>query len=477
MNKSLFLLICVIQSACLFSQDVLNMALWEKDSAYNAGVFSYSVRDLESGELMAEYQSGKYVVPASTLKLVTSYAALKLLGPGFRFQTMVGTDGIFSPDSAELTGNIIIEGEGDPTLQSRFFYEEDTLIATEWVKKLKQKGLKTIKGKIVIDMKKFPVTIPDNWIWSDLSNAYGAFISPLNYRDNQMRYVFKTASSGEKAEVLGTLPEFLFRNMDIKNYVISKGTEDDAYVTGSPFEYRKKIFGKLPPHQAQFYLKGSLPEPWLALFHDMKNQLKAQGIFLADTLPVFQFHDDKSEFVIRHTLLTHFSPTLDKMIRVLLTYSHNLYTEALLIAMGKGNLHQGIERVKKLLSEKGLDYDHLHMSDGSGLSRNNLVTTDFFTQLLYRIYQDKKIYGIINNSLPVSGKNGTLLKVGKGTPLEGNLRAKTGYINKVRSFAGYMKTKSGKNIAFSLIVNNYDASFSAAQKKLTDFMLEIYDKF
>jgi D-alanyl-D-alanine carboxypeptidase/D-alanyl-D-alanine-endopeptidase (penicillin-binding protein 4) len=77
----------------------------------------------------------------------------------------------------------------------------------------------------------------------------------------------------------------------------------------------------------------------------------------------------------------------------------------------------------------------------------------------------------------VAGKNGTLQKVGKGTALENNLRAKTGYINKVRSFAGYMKTKSGKNIAFSFIINNFDAPFSVAQKKMTDFMLEMYDKF
>jgi D-alanyl-D-alanine carboxypeptidase/D-alanyl-D-alanine-endopeptidase (penicillin-binding protein 4) len=461
----------------LISQDLLNLSAWEKDSLFNGGIFSYCIKDVESGELLAEYNSGKYLIPASTLKLFTSYAALKILGPGFRFQTRLGTDGSFNADSTELNGNLILEGDGDPTFQSKFFYDEDSLIVRQWVLNLKNKGIRKINGKIVLDMKKFPVTIPENWIWSDLSNAYGAFISPLNYRDNQIRYVFKTSVAGEKSELLGIVPESVLPLMNVKNYVISKGNEDDAYVMGSPFEYRKKIFGKLPVQQHPFFLKGSMPEPWYCIYHDLKNELAKNGIVLSDTIPFFQFHDENIKYQIKQVLVTHFSPTLDKIIKILLTYSHNLYSEAILIAIGKGNLHTGIERIRKFMSEKKWDGYRFQMTDGSGLSRNNLVCTELFTTMLQQLASDKKNYSIIYNSLPVAGKNGTLQKVGKGTALENNLRAKTGYINKVRSFAGYMKTKSGKNIAFSFIINNFDAPFSVAQKKMTDFMLEMYDKF
>lgn len=458
------------------SQDVLNMSAWEKDSLFNGGVFSYCIKDAESGELLGEYNSGKYLIPASTMKVFTTYAALKILGSGYRFQTRLGTDGSFSSDSTELNGNLILEGDGDPTFQSKFFYDEDSLIVHQWVRNLKNRGIKKINGRIVMDMKKFPVTIPENWIWSDLSNAYGAFIAPINYRDNQIRYVFKTSTAGEKSELLRIVPESVFPLMHIKNYVISKGNEDDAYVMGSPFEYRKKIFGKLPVQQQPFYLKGSMPEPWYCIFSDFKNELKKNGIQLTDTVPIFQFYDENPVYQIKHVLITHFSPTLDKIIKVLLTYSHNLYSEALLIAIGKGNMHAGIERIKKFMADKKWDTYRFQMTDGSGLSRNNLVCTELFTTMLHHLASDKKNYSIIYNALPVAGKNGTLLKVGKGTPLENNLRAKTGYINKVRSFAGYMKTKSGRNIAFSFIINNYDAPFTVAQKKMTDFMLEMYEK-
>jgi D-alanyl-D-alanine carboxypeptidase/D-alanyl-D-alanine-endopeptidase (penicillin-binding protein 4) len=466
-------------STLLLSQenDILEMKQWEEDSLLRSGIFSHCVIDVESGKILSSYNRNKFLIPASCLKVVTCYSALRLLGSSFTFTTRIGTDGNYSPDSTELNGNIILESNGDPTLQSRFFYTDDSLLVDKWVQMIKKNRLKKIKGKIVFNLGMFPPTIPENWIWGDVSNAYGAAIFPINYRDNTIRYIFKTGAAGTKSELITTEPSFLFKTMKIKNYVISKGNEDEAFVTGCPFSYEKRILGSLPVSKNEFKLKGSCPEPWRWLFYDLLQSLKKEGITLTDTIPYVQPFDEPKTYSVSTILYTHHSPKLEKIVKIALTHSHNLYTEALLIAaLGNGNGFQGIVRIMKFLESRNIPVQEISMQDGSGLSRNNLVTTHFFSQLLFSIAQDKKYFTYLYNSLPVSGKSGTLLHIGNLTPLANNLTAKTGFVNKVRSFAGYMKTKSGKMVCFSLIVNNYNGSYSYVQNKMTDFMLSIYEK-
>jgi D-alanyl-D-alanine carboxypeptidase/D-alanyl-D-alanine-endopeptidase (penicillin-binding protein 4) len=113
------------------------------------------------------------------------------------------------------------------------------------------------------------------------------------------------------------------------------------------------------------------------------------------------------------------------------------------------------------------------MVDGSGLSRANTITPKLQAEILNNLFHDVLHYEAFHNSLPIAGKNGSMTNLCKGTFAENNLRAKTGYINRARGYCGYVKTKSGKTLAFSILVNNYDCSAKDMKLKLEKFMVAL----
>lgn len=110
--------------------------------------------------------------------------------------------------------------------------------------------------------------------------------------------------------------------------------------------------------------------------------------------------------------------------------------------------------------------------DGSGLSRSNLVTTKQQAMILYKISK-MPWFGEFDSSLPVAGKEGSMSSLCKGTCAENNMRAKTGYINRARGYAGYVKTKSGRNVCFSILANNYTCTPTEMKKKLEKVLVAI----
>ena len=115
------------------------------------------------------------------------------------------------------------------------------------------------------------------------------------------------------------------------------------------------------------------------------------------------------------------------------------------------------------------------MADGSGLSRANSITTKIQATVLSKIYRDSLMYPAFNASLPVAGKNGSMTNLCKGTFAENNMRAKTGYINRARGYCGYVKTKSGKELAFSVLFNNYDCSPKEMKLKIEKLLVALVD--
>jgi D-alanyl-D-alanine carboxypeptidase/D-alanyl-D-alanine-endopeptidase (penicillin-binding protein 4) len=142
------------------------------------------------------------------------------------------------------------------------------------------------------------------------------------------------------------------------------------------------------------------------------------------------------------------------------------------MALGNGSASNGIKLVKEYWKKIGLNTEELYLVDGSGLSRENTLTTNFQANLLVKIYFDKN-YPVLLKSLPAAGKEGSMSQIGNETFIENNMQAKTGYINRVRAYCGFLKSKSGKNLAFSLIINNYNCSAKSAKNKLEKFLIEL----
>lgn len=450
---------------------------WKADKDLKSATIGFCVLDAKSGEVISEYNSHTYLIPASTLKVVTTAAGLGILGGNYRFETRISHTGTFDRTTGIINGDIIIYGHGDPTLQSENFTRDSMQVTDRWAAVLKEKGVKEIKGKIIGDASFFDRSIPSNWIWADINNYFGVAPCALSYADNKFKIVYSSKAAGSKAEIVKTEPSYLNHEFTINSNVIAKGTEDDAFVYGDPFSYTKEVSGKIPPNKTDFEVEAALPDPALLCAEKLYLSLIKVGIKCSLKSIESNYKKPSDSVVVEKTTLhSHFSPPLEKIVYFTNLKSNNHYCETILRAIGKGSMYLGIDAVKNYWQKQGLDVNELYMVDGSGLSRANTVSTNFQASLLSKMYRDSSAqYKMFNSSLPVAGKSGSMSSIGKGTFLENNMRAKTGYINRARGYCGYVKTKSGKELAFSVLFNNYNCSAPAAKTKIEKFLVALAD--
>lgn len=445
---------------------------WKNDKELKNASISFCVLDINTSNIILEQNSHQSLIPASTLKVVTTSAALGILGENFRYETKIYYTGNLDKKSGILNGDIIIFGSGDPTLQSEYFSKDSSLITDKWAAIIKNKGIKEIKGSIIGDASHFERTIPDDWIWSDINNYFGTTPSGLSFIDNKFKILFTSNNSGEAAFIQNTFPVYLNKPYIITSNVISKGTEDEAFVYGDPFSFTKNVSGSIPPNKKNYEIEASLPDPALLCAEKLFLSLQKIGVNCNENLikSNFQKNNNIGSWQIIHS---HLSPPLNKIIYFTNQHSNNLFCESLLLTLGNGNIINGITAVKTYWQKRGLDINELFMADGSGLCRANTITTSFQTKLLSKIFRDTVNGKSLINSLPLAGSSGSMINIGRGKYIENNMRAKTGYIKRVRGYCGFVKSRSGKNIAFSVLFNNFNCSALSAKLKIEKFLIEL----
>jgi D-alanyl-D-alanine carboxypeptidase/D-alanyl-D-alanine-endopeptidase (penicillin-binding protein 4) len=445
---------------------------WKNDKDLKNASIGFSVLDVKTGSIVSEYNSHVSLVPASTLKIVTTAAALSLLGSGYRYETKLCYTGTFNKESGILNGDLIVVGNGDPSLQSENFVKDSSMITDQWAKIIKEKGIKKINGKIVADASCFERDIPDTWIWADIANYFGAVPCGLSFMDNKFKIIYDSDETGSKAKLTKITPQYYSTLINVSSNVTASGNEDQAIVTGDPFSYVKEIKGKIPPLKKNFEVEAALPDPALLCAERLCTSLLKSGV-MCDQKSVCSNYKKNVSVVSRTILHNHYSPTLDNIVFYTNLKSNNHYCESLLRSLGKGSASKGIALVKNFFQKDGLDMSELYMVDASGLSRVNTVTTSFEANLLSHVTKDSVNYKTIIRSLPVAGKSGSMSNIGKNTFIENNMRAKTGYMNRVRAYCGYVTSKSGKDLAFSVIFNNYNCSAKDAKLKIEKFLVAL----
>lgn len=461
-------------------EDILKSYQADKDLQH--AQISFCVMEAATGKTLKEYQSNMAMIPASTLKIVTTSAALGILGKNYTYKTNVYLTE--NPDAATgiCNGDLLIKGSGDPSFNSSYFYSSDSVFLGTFIKKLKAKGIKKIKGTVKADASCFDNSIPGSWIWSDIGNYFGAGANGLSYRDNKFSLFYSTAEAGSAASLVRIRPDYFEKNMSVQSSVKAYGTEDDAFVYGDPNGYTRKVSGTIPPNQKNYEVEAQMPDPALYFGSSLLLELNKQAL-LATKDSKALVNETPDAFVYKPELLvhTHVSPTLEKIVFYTNTKSNNHYAESLLKTIGaaktgkQGTTDNGIDAVEAYWKERGVDVSGLHMSDGSGLSRANTLTTKLQATILSKISRDSLLYPAFNASLPVAGKSGSMASLCRGTFAENNMRAKTGYINRARGYCGYVKTKSGKELAFSVLFNNYDCSPKEAKLKIEKLLVALVD--
>jgi serine-type D-Ala-D-Ala carboxypeptidase/endopeptidase (penicillin-binding protein 4) len=447
--------------------------LLQKPEYKNATV-GIQIMDLESEKPLFEQNADKLMIPASTLKILTSATALEILGADYRFQTKIGYTGDLLKTN-EIKGDLIVLGGGDPTLGSEYFNQIESCrdFVKIWVQKIKAAGIHKITGDIILDGSVYDSEkIPPTWIWGDIGNYYGAGASAFTCYDNLFRITFKSPKEvGEKTEIIATYPKI--EGLEIVNEVVSSDDNRDlAYVFGSPLDKKRVIRGTIPKERKAFTIKAAVHHPEELLAEALLNQLAKEGIFISGQVKFETVN--KNQF---HTIYIHQSPKLDEIVKVLNHESVNLFAEHLVLQIAAqktvlGNREKGIEMIKEFWHSKGIDTHNLFMEDGSGLSHFNAVSPAQINSILIYMAGKSENREVFLYSLPSAG-NGTIKSFSADSFPQNTLKAKSGSMTRVRCYAGYLHTESGKNIAFTVMFNHFSGTHSNLIKEIENLLVTI----
>ncbi len=449
------------RSVDYFVQDIVNK---------NASI-SIKIIDLDADSTLASYREQSSLICASTAKLFTTSSALKVLGKSYQAKTRFYCDGIVD-SLGVLHGDLWIRGGGDVSLGSRYFNSkgDEFDFMEAWLDSLNSIGIKKINGKLITDGSEFGYAgVPDGWDWSDMGNYYGVGASGINFYDNTLRFYFKTGRPGGYVKFIGTKPVIkdLFFQHDIVAANISR---DRSYIYGSPFSSVRFGRGRIPAYKDSFCVKGSMPDPEMQLAVDFGQFLETRGINILEGVSSNRFLRKETDFYTSLNYLFSYSgQDLMTIINKTNLYSVNLYAEAILNLIGynstgDGSTKSSISALYRLWKNK-IDLTGLTLKDGSGLSRKNAISASHFCQLLESIYESN-IYSDFKGSLPIAGRTGTLKYVCSGQKGANRIFAKSGTLGNVKAYSGYVETVSGKNLAFALIVNNFNCTRSEIVKKM-----------
>ncbi|MDO9615391.1 MAG: D-alanyl-D-alanine carboxypeptidase/D-alanyl-D-alanine-endopeptidase [Bacteroidota bacterium] len=443
---------------------------WQNTPGLANASICISVSDNQTGEMLVKSEPQLSLVPASILKLVTTATALEIFGPYFRFETTLSYSGTIRNDT--LFGDLQIIGGGDPTLGSKYFPEYNNF-QEEWLKKIQQKNIRVIMGNLILDATIYESqTIPNTWIWEDIGNYYGAGASGISVYDNLYEIHLKSEiEAGRTTKITGIVPEI--PNLDLQNEVLSSDiNSDQAYVFGSPMENRRIIRGTIPKNKPDFVVKASVPDPAALLASSFRKKLSANGIIVSGVTKYEKAKVDSSS-----QLSVIQSPPLRDIIRVTNYESVNLFAEHLLKHLafqenGLGTTKDGCKFVVQFWKEKGLDMTGFFMNDGSGLSRFNAITASQMGFILNFMKTKSEYSTEFYQSLATVG-NGTLTIFKNENFPNQCLHAKSGSMTRVRCYTGYLNTDSGRQLSFTVMLNNFSCSQTEVIRKIEELLVQL----
>ncbi|MEM7162306.1 MAG: D-alanyl-D-alanine carboxypeptidase/D-alanyl-D-alanine-endopeptidase [Bacteroidota bacterium] len=450
----------------------LNFEEYAKRTELKGGKLAFFAYNVDRDEVLAKYKEQEYMAPASILKLLTTSAAVQVLGANYQFKTQIAYKGVI--EEGVLKGDLIVIGGGDPSLGfnlvshepefPKVFFEGVTLA-------LKEKNIKKIEGNIIADLSFFEKNpLPSGWTWGDIGNYYGAGSHALNIHGNRFMAFFKSGKQeGSKSILTEVFPKLDYQiDNEVKTANISN---DQAYFYSSPWSDHIFMEGRIPLGKSRFKVKGSIPDPPKFLLETLGNQMKSNQI---EWNGVFQYASRKVK--VNEVIFTHKSTELKNIAAYTNSKSDNFFAETLLkllgTQLGQGSTENGIKVLRSFLNDKGLKSTEYRATDGSGLSRDNLITCKLMCDFLCMNLEDADTK-FTELGLSIAGKTGSFRRLGAGTCYEGALRGKSGYMRNVRSYTGIVQNDAGENIVFCTILNDHNCSPTKARLILSELLEEV----
>jgi D-alanyl-D-alanine carboxypeptidase/D-alanyl-D-alanine-endopeptidase (penicillin-binding protein 4) len=444
--------------------------------ALEPGFFAVKIVSLDTGRVIFEQNANKFVRPASNMKLYTVAAALDRLTPDYHFMTSVYAKE--KVDDGKIKGDLIIYGRGDPSFAARFNNGDYFKGINDLADRVVAAGVKRIKGDLVGDESYFNgAPLGSGWEWEDLQWSYGAQVSALTVNDNAIDLTVKPGERVGAPAVISTGPPATFMTISNRATTSARGSKSDLQLYRGLGANTLEVSGSLPLGDNGFSGSVAIPDPALAFVSMLRDALIKRGVKIdgrtrtvdarsgTSTLPnplvVTAQPPNGLPQPLPFEIASMQSPPFNLIAEHTLKPSQNLYTELILRTLGtprisptQTNEEAGLIIVRNFLRQAGVPESDLALNDGSGLSRNDMITANASVQLL-TFMSRHRYFAQFRDALPIAGVDGTLRTRMRGTPAEGNLRAKTGSLSSVASLSGYVTTAAGEHLAFSMMLNNY----------------------
>jgi D-alanyl-D-alanine carboxypeptidase/D-alanyl-D-alanine-endopeptidase (penicillin-binding protein 4) len=438
------------------------------------------VTDRDTGEALYELNADRFFTPASNAKIVTTSLALATLGPTYQFRTTLESAGRFG-DDGRLRGDLVFVGRGDPDLSNRKFpyagkVERDgpaEKILAQMADDAIAKGLKEIDGDIVADDSYYPYDpYPPGWSVGDFYFTFGAPVSAIAFNDNSisvevspgLRVGDPASVTVEPAAAIGSF-----------GHELTTGVADgkpEFGVVSQPGPQFLLLRGLIPLGHVPLKLDLAMPDPAETAALALKQVFAARGVRITGTVRVqhaapAEIYPDADEVLgpapvprAPDTIVfaVHISPPLSEIVRVTNKVSQNLHAELLLRAVGHekkgfGVTDAGIWVEQDFLKRVGVADGDVVFTDGSGLSRDDLITPRAMVQLLR--YDAAQPWGAdYIATFPIAGVDGTLETRLKDTVAASRIEAKTGALDHVRAISGFATTLRGERLIFAIFGNN-----------------------
>ncbi len=408
---------------------------------------SVVVTDVATGEVLYSRNPDSAVNPASNIKLVTTAAALSLLGPEHRFLTrLFTTKGARRGDT--IDGDLYLRGGGDPWLVTADLYE--------LAGSLHALGIRTIKGGIIVDSTAFDRDeLPPAFDQKDEFAAYRAMSSASAVNFNTfVVHVRPGAAVGETAKAVldPALPSIPVRS----TITTEAGSRNQVTVEKELKEGRLALAfaGTIGVDAKVAHYRYPVADPTTHAGEVLALVLKERGIKVGK-------RSVKAGSVPRNAeaLATHASQPLSTLIRGVNKLSNNFMAEQILKALDLSDDHAatfagGLARVRAHLESLGIPSEGLRLTNGSGLYDANRISAAQLTALLVATYDDFRISADFLASLPISGADGTMRRRLKDSAATRYVRAKTGTLNECSALSGYAGAVGKPPLAFSILIGD-----------------------
>lgn len=474
------------------------------------GMWGIQVVSVATGKVLYEQNAERLFTPASNTKLFTTATVLALVGPDYKFRTTVESRGLVDK-YGRLNGDLVLVGRGDPNLSGRVLpYNMRTerklppLGALESLAdQVVQRGVKYIDGDVVADDSYYAFErYGEGWAQDDLVWEWGAPVSALTVNDNVIFVSIMPADRAGDHAFVSIVPYADYYRIDNRIITTPPGTGPrKIFINREPGSNRLTLWGNIPSDDvganealaiedsadfAAEVFRAMLEKRGITVYGRSRarhNELANINTLTVTTTVSAGGGDEKLPAGIRtvsEVLASYESQPLSQDLRVINKVSQNLHAELMLRLLGRekgtsGTIEGGLEVERTFLNQADIHQDEYVFFDGSGLSRQNLVTPHAITKLL--LFAETQPWGeLYESTLPVAGVDGSLGERFKNSDARGRVQAKTGSLGHVNALSGYATTLKGDRVAFSILANNHNLTSKRALDTVDHIVEAIVDE-